>query len=107
MGDSARECPTSLEDSQIFGTKERKGAVSPGTRHSEGNWERKSFGSIEGDWSLELAALWGTYKAARFRGLAGRWKCGTDTLEASQARASTSLFYKSVELLSGKSTEIQ
>lgn len=62
-------------------------AVSAGTRHTEGNWEGESFGSRGGDWSsVELAGLWGNYKAARFRDPAARWKCETETLEGSQAR---------------------
>lgn len=86
MRDSARECPASLGDSQIFGTKARNVAVSVGTRDSEGNQGGESFGSKGGDWSMELAGLWGNCKASKFRCPAVRWKCKTETLESSQAR---------------------
>lgn len=63
-----------------------KVAARVGTRDGEGNWEGESSGSQGGDWSIELAGLWGNHKASKFRGPAGRWKCKTQTLGGSQAR---------------------
>lgn len=37
------------------------------------------LGAWRGDWSAELAELWGNYKAPGFRGPAARWKCKTDS----------------------------